>query len=175
MNHLKALDFGKWKGPEFCGVRIPTLEETIDLIRSKSPGMRLLVELKDDHEECTRKVLDVLRDCKVTGDCLILSFHSRQLKLVRELEPGIPLQGFPHRYLKVSCPELYDFVDKVCIWNHEVTAAEVEEFHRRGIEVDIYPVDDELQLEKVIDSGADSITTNAAHTVIPLLQERGLR
>ena len=105
----------------------------------------------------------------------MLSFHSRQLKLLRELEPGIRLQGFPHRYLKIPCPELYDFIDKVCIWNHEASAAEVEEFHKRGIEVDVYPVDDELQLEKVLALDIDSITTNAAHTMIPLLEKRGLR
>ena len=34
LNLLKALDFGKWKGPEFAGTRIPTLEETLDLIFS---------------------------------------------------------------------------------------------------------------------------------------------
>ena len=175
LNQLKALDFGKWKSPEFAGTRIPTLDETLDAIHAKRPELFLLVELKDDREACTRMVLDVLRRRNLLGNSLVLSFHSRQLKLLRELEPGIRLQGFPHRYLKIPCPELYDFIDKVCIWNHEASAAEVEEFHKRGIEVDVYPVDDELQLEKVLALDIDSITTNAAHTMIPLLEKRGLR
>ena len=175
LNQLKALDFGKWKGPEFAGVRIPTLDETLDAIYAGRPDMYLLIELKDDVELCTRMVLDLLRKRELIGRCFVLSFHSRQLKLLHELEPELTLQGFPHRYLKVPCPDLYEFVDKVCIWNHEATAREIAEFHDRGIEVDIYPVDDEVQLEKVIDLDADSITTNAAHTMIPLLRERGLR
>lgn len=175
LNLLKALDFGKWKGPEFAGTRIPTLEETLDLIFSMRPGMYLLVELKEDREACTRKVVDVLRRRGMVGNCLVLSFHPRQLRLVRELEPEITLQSFPLRYLKAPGADLYDFIDKVSIWNQEVTSAEAEEFHRRGIEVDVYPVDDEFQLEKVIGTGIDSITTNAAHTVIPLLKERNLR
>lgn len=132
LNQLKALDFGKWKSPEFAGTRIPTLDETLDAIHAKRPELFLLVELKDDREACTRMVLDVLRRQNLLGNSLVLSFHSRQLKLLRELEPGIRLQGFPHRYLKIPCPELYDFIDKVCIWNHEASAAEVEEFHKRG-------------------------------------------
>ncbi len=175
LNRLKALDFGKWKGPEFAGTRIPTLDETLDLIFSMRPGMYLLVELKDDREAATRKVVDVLRRRGMVGNCLVLSFYPRQLRLVKELEPEITLQSFPLRYLKAPCADLYDFIDKVSIWNQEVTAAEAEEFQRRGIAVDVYPVDDEFQLEKVIGTGVDSITTNAAHTVIPLLKARGLR
>jgi len=175
LNRLRALDFGKWKGPEFAGTRIPTLDETLDLIFTRRPGMYLLVELKEDREACTRKVIDVLRRRGMIGNCLVLSFHPRQLRLVKELEPEITLQSFPLRYLKAPCADLYDFIDKVSIWNQEVTAAEVEEFQQRGIAVDVYPVDDEFQLEKVIGTGIDSITTNAAHTVIPLLKERNLR
>lgn len=175
LNRIKALDFGKWKSPEFTGTRIPTLDETLDLIFSRRPGMYLLIELKDDREECTRKVIDVLRRRGMTGNCLVLSFHGRQLRLARELEPGLTLQGFPHRYLKVACPDLYDFVNKVCIWNHEAAAAEVAEFHARGIAVDVYPVDDEEQLDKVAGIDIDSFTTNAAHTILPVLRERGLR
>ncbi|MBS1371139.1 MAG: hypothetical protein HPZ91_14400 [Lentisphaeria bacterium] len=175
LSQLKALDFGKWKGPEFAGLRIPTLDEALDAIFAKRPGMYLLVELKDDTGECTRMVLDVLRKREMIGNCLVLSFHSRQLELLHELEPELALQGFPHRYLKVPCRELYGFVDKVCIWNHEASEKEVAEFHDRGIAVDIYPVDDELQLDKVAGLDIDSITTNAAHTMIPLLRERGLR
>lgn len=61
LNQLKALDFGKWKSPEFAGTRIPTLDETLDAIHAKRPELFLLVELKDDREACTRMVLDVLR------------------------------------------------------------------------------------------------------------------
>ena len=71
--------------------------------------------------------------------------------------------------------DLYDFIDKVSIWNQEVSAVEAEEFHRRDIEIDVYPVDGEFQLEKVIGTGIDSITATAAHTVIPQLEARGLR
>ncbi len=175
LKQLKMLDFGKWKAPEFTGVRIPTLDETIDLVTSLRPDMQLLVELKDDSAECTRKVLELLRRRNVIDQCMVLSFHSEQLRLVRQLEPSIPLQGFPHRYLKVSCRDLYDFVDKVCIWNHEASAEEVKGFQEQGIEVDIYPVDDEDQLDRVIATGADSLTTNSLHTILPLLKERGLR
>lgn len=45
---LRALDFGSWKGPEFAGTRIPTLEETLDAITGRSSTLEILIELKAD-------------------------------------------------------------------------------------------------------------------------------
>ncbi len=172
---LKAFDFGSWKGPEFAGIRIPTLEETLDAVFAKKPGFYLLVELKDDIDDCTRMVIDTLRRYGMIGHCLVLSFHARQLKLARQLEPDLTLQGFPDRYRKDDCADLYDFIDKICLWNKDANEPEISACHARNIAVDIYPVDNAEQLDHVIGLDIDSVTTNAAYTLLPLLRERGMR
>ena len=172
---IRKLDFGAWKGPEFAGARIPTLDETLDAIFSKRPDMYLLIELKEDNEHCARMVLETMRKREMLNSALVLSFYPDMLKLLRHLEPKIFLQGFPDRYVKNPPLDSYSYFNKTCIWTSEISADEIQFFHRRNISVDIYPVDDEVTLEKVMPLDIDSITTNAANVIMPLLRQKGLR
>ncbi|MDD4538632.1 MAG: glycerophosphodiester phosphodiesterase family protein [Lentisphaeria bacterium] len=172
---LRELDFGSWKNPAFAGTRIPTLAEAIEAILAVRSDMFLLVELKEAGEEYSLMVLDYLRRRGVMSQVLVLSFHTRLMKLYRELEPSLPLQGFPDRYVKEPLPDAYDIINKTCIWTREITAEEVAFFHARGIAVDVCPVDNAAALDKVLPCGVDSITTNAADVILPILKERGLR
>ncbi len=172
---LKALDFGAKKSPEFAGTRIPTLSETLDTIYGLNEDMYLLVELKADDAECTRAAFTEIKRRGKLDQTLFLSFLPEQLRLLRELEPGLKLQGFPDRYLKAPPPAgTYENYDKICIWLSELTAEEIDFFHRQGIEVDTYAVDTTEALEKALAHDVDSITTNAAHLILPWLREKGL-
>ncbi|NMA45031.1 MAG: hypothetical protein GX945_00565 [Lentisphaerae bacterium] len=172
---LRELDFGGWKSSSFAGTRIPTLEEAVEAILAVRPDMFLLVELKDANEDFALQVLDYLRRRELLSQALALSFHTRLMKLYREQEPTLPLQGFPDRYVKEPLPDAYDIINKTCIWTREITAEEVAFFHARGIAVDVCPVDNAEALDKVLPCGVDSITTNAANVMLPILRERGLR
>ncbi|MGI6354850.1 MAG: hypothetical protein GX937_14710 [Lentisphaerae bacterium] len=172
---LRELDFGSWKNSAFADTRIPTLEEAIEAILAVRSDMFLLVELKDTSEDVALQVLDYLRRRELLSQVMALSFHTRLMKLYRELEPTLPLQGFPDRYLKEPLPDAYDIINKTCIWTHEITAEEVAFFHARDIAVDVCPVDNAEALDKVLPCGMDSITTNAANVILPILKQRGLR
>ncbi len=41
--------------------------------------------------------------------------------------------------------------------------------------MDVYPVDDEPALSKVLTLDVDPITTNSANTIIPMLEDKGYR
>jgi glycerophosphoryl diester phosphodiesterase len=43
LEELRGLDAGRWKGPQWAGIRLPTLEEVIDTIPD---GKRLFLEIK---------------------------------------------------------------------------------------------------------------------------------
>lgn len=172
---LRQLDFGAWKGPAFAGTRIPTLDEALDAIFAVQPGMCLLVELKEADEGCALQVLQTLRRRQILPQVLALSFYDRLMELYRREEPSLLLQGFPHRYVKEPMANSYDIINKTCIWTREISAEEVAFFHGLGIAVDAYAVDNEVALDKVLACGVDSVTTNAADVVLPLVQERGLR
>ncbi len=61
LNELRALDVGKWFGPEFAGERMPTLE---DVAAALPAGMRLVADFKHGEERfpgLTERVAEVAR------------------------------------------------------------------------------------------------------------------
>jgi len=172
---IRKLDFGSWKSPEFAGTRIPTLDEVLDAIFSRRPGMYLLIELKENDPRCAEKVLETIRRRNMVGNCLVLSFLPAMLELARKREPELCIQGFPHVYLRPPVSYSYGLIDKTCLWFGDLSREKIDMFRKRNIAIDVYPVDDAAALDKVLASDVDSFTTNAAHTILPLLRKRGLR
>lgn len=178
LEELKALDFGSWKGEQFRGTRIPTLEEVLDLILAESaPGLQLLVELKENDNRCTEQVLDEIRRRNIQHRTIILSLYANQLKYVHSLEPGLRVQGFPMDNYIVKEPDIYDLTMRVCLFRNSsrLTQEAVKFFHDLNIEVDTVPVNTAEDLEMIRDFDLDTITTDAPDVIMPLLRERGLR
>ena len=119
LEELKALDFGSWKGEQFRGTQIPTLEEALNLILAESaPGLQLLVELKENDNRCTEQVLDEIRRRNIQHRTIILSLYANQLKYVHSLEPGLRVQGFPMDNYLVKEPDIYDLTMRVCLFRN---------------------------------------------------------
>ena len=175
-DEIRALDFGSWKGKEFVGTRIPTFEETLDAILSRcAADFQILIEIKEDDEACTRLMLEELRRRKIIDRCVVLSFFANQLALLHAIEPELQLQGFRMKDFHRTVSNVYDFLMRLCIWRDALTAAEIEAFHKMNIQVDTCPVDNVEQLDHVLKFDVDTVTTNAADHLMPLLRERGLR
>lgn len=171
---IRKLDFGGWKDPKFTNTQIPTLEETFDAVLSLDPNFYLLIELKEDDDECTRQVYDLCQKYGVLSHGLILSFHNKQLELLRQWNPDILLQGFPERYIKkpITIDGIYN---KICYWTADANSDEIAACHDKNITVDIYPVDTEEQFAKALTLDVDSITTNSPDVIYPLLRQHHLR
>lgn len=171
LSELRKLDFGIKKDPSFAGTQILTLEETLDCIYSLNPEMYLLLEIKEDDDECTKQALDICKKYNVFRNGLLLSFVVPQLQLVKRLDPTITLQGFPYRYLANPPAKTYSLYNKTCIWTNEATNAEIQDFHDQGIAVDICAVDNEQQFQKALSLDCDSITTNCPEVILPMMRE----
>lgn len=169
-DEIRRFDFGLWKNPKFAGTVIPTLKETLDAIDNRCPSMQMLLEIKPNSDKCAKMVLDMVRKRKMMERTMMLSFHNRVLRLLREWEPKLQLQGFPDRYVKESSNGDYSVLNKTCIWTREITSDEVEFFHKQNIKVDTCAVDNAEDVKKILPLNVDSITTNAAHIVVPLLK-----
>jgi len=175
-DEIRALDFGGWKSPEFRNMQIPTLNETLDTILAHCrPDFQILIELKEDSETCTRMLLKELRNRRIVDRCVVLSFYANQLELLHKLEPALRLHGFRMEDFKRPVPHAYEFLMRLCIWRDALTHAEIKTFHEMNIQVDACPVDNAEHLDQIIEFDVDTVTTNAADVLMPLLRERGLR
>lgn len=88
-DELRKLDFGSWKGPEFAGEKLLTLEELLDYARC----FRMLhIELKpylDRDPEIADRVVEAVFEAGVEDKAVITSFEYGTLRRVKELAPQL--------------------------------------------------------------------------------------
>lgn len=90
---LRRLDAGAWFGPVFAGERVPSLEETIDLLAALGLGANVEVKPAPGAEAATGKaVAAVLRACWPSSlpTPLVSSFKEASLAAMREAAPELP-------------------------------------------------------------------------------------
>ena len=172
---LRILDFGSWKESKFAGTQIPSLEEVIDLACGMSGTVELLIELKEDDPACALAVLEEITKRELLHRVVVLSFYANLLKLLHEREPRLRVQGFPIETFARSEPDAYEWLFRLCLWRDGITREKIDFFHARGIEVDVCPVDSREELEAIRNLEVDTVTTNAADVLMPLLQDLELR
>lgn len=86
VKELKKMDFGSWFGKQFKKVRIPTLEETLRLVRKKKT---LYVELKDTNME--EEVYQVLKKKNYFEKIYLQSFKKDVMKKLHHIDPNLKL------------------------------------------------------------------------------------
>lgn len=84
---LKSLDVGQWFSPEFTGERIPTLEEVLQEFQGKD----ILFFLEPKGNNVEEQMVEMLEEYQMAHQVVVLSFSDEQLRLIRELDPRLPL------------------------------------------------------------------------------------
>jgi glycerophosphoryl diester phosphodiesterase len=177
---LNALDAGSWFNnafpektrPEYAGLRVPALQEVIDLVKESSAG--LFVEIKDPERyqpDLESALLSLIRSNWMENRTRILSFSAKSLRKIKKLDASIPtvfLVARPNRNpvkatLKIPANELG-------ILHTQVTASLVEEAHGSGLLISVWTVDQPEDMKRMIELGVDRITTNYPDRLVQLLR-----
>lgn len=166
---LKALDAGSHKGPEFAGEQIPTLEETLELVRSLRPEMRLGVEIKDFREEAVDKTMALLKQYGFFDGCWFYCFNAWIIRYIKT-EYGGRTMGYPDFQMKEFQPDSYDFYDELGL-ELKIVRSEIFPIYRaKGLPIHMYCADTEEDVRMCIEKGASLITANDP---VPLLRVLG--
>jgi glycerophosphoryl diester phosphodiesterase len=161
---LKALDFGGWYAPEFAGERIPTLDEVFDLA-----GERLLVnvELKtvraDGDAELARAAAALFARRNLYDRAMVSSFNPFVLMRVHALDPRIELGLLGARkYSLRAASWLRPFVRVQALHpDHTLVDARYMAWARqRGYRVNVWTVNEEAGMRRMIDLGVDMLITD---------------
>jgi glycerophosphoryl diester phosphodiesterase len=169
-DELRKLDVGGWKGPEWKGERIPTLEEVLEQL---PPRKRFFIELKSGAEiiEPLRNILD---GNKVTCEQLcLLAFDSRLVAELKERLPeirvclNVDFRWRLRRFAVGSCRDKLRATLEKCradgVSSRALALLDeqfVAELHQGGKEVHVWTVDSVRGAGRWRDMGVDSIMTN---------------
>ena len=89
LDEMRSLDAGEWFGPEFRGLRVPTLDEVFELLPS---GFLINVEMKaviDRMRLIAHRVAEALRRHQRQASTLVSSFNPISLWELRRIDPSI--------------------------------------------------------------------------------------
>ncbi|MFD5437472.1 glycerophosphodiester phosphodiesterase family protein [Kitasatospora sp. NPDC127067] len=159
---LDTLDAGSWFGPVYAGARIPTLAAQLEDLRTR--GGNLLLEIKGKHsrDEVARIVQEV-RDQRMTDRVFVQSFEVDALRYTRELAPELPLgllrgdlDADPVAVAKDLGLSAYNPSDG----GLAARPAVVKDLHAAGVAVNVWTVDSATRWKALEAAGVDGIITN---------------
>lgn len=164
---LQQVDMGAWKGPEWAGLRIPTLAEVLALVPA---GKRIYIEIKSGLAiiEPLEKVL--AESGLEPGQIVLISFVGNVISSAKKAMPQFKahlLSVFPEKQTGAAGAD--GLIQRVkTLGANGVDVADhprldrpfVQAFHEAGQECHVWTVDDPAEARRLAEAGVDSITTN---------------
>lgn len=177
---LKRLNAAcRFGGGQRCA-RVPTLDEVLEAF----PDVPLNIEIKQDRPPIVRQVLAVLDRHRARDRVLLAASKAHVMNAIREAAPDV-LTGF-------SVLEVVEFMVRLRDPAYRprgaalqvppedsgftiVTPETVSRAHALGLEVHVWTINEEPEMERLLDLGVDGIMTDRPARAAALYARRGLR
>lgn len=181
---VKEWDCGSVRNPKFprqqsvAGTRMPTLDEVFNLAPRGSFLFNIETKSFPDHPELTpgpeefvKLVLHEIRKHHLESRVVLQSFDFRTLRAMKKLAPEITLSalyaGPPRRFVDIAKQAGASIVSPEF---HLVTAGQVREAHRAGLQVLPWTPDRAGQWGRLVADGVDGIITDDPAALITWLK-----
>lgn len=153
---LKRLDAGSWFNSRFAGTTIPTLEEALAVIQSRS--MTLIERKEGDAATCVR----LLERRKLREQVVIQAFDWEYLKACHQLDSTLVLGALGSDNLSAErMDEAIAAGASVVGWNAKhLDADKIRLAKQKGLRVWSYTVNDTDRAKELIESGIDGLITD---------------
>ncbi|MBI1801646.1 MAG: hypothetical protein HY259_15600 [Chloroflexi bacterium] len=152
---------------------VPTFAQVLDLVKA-SAGVRVEVEIKlplqGRYAGIEEKLLKEVSDRGLESRVQVSSFDFDTLKEVKRLNPRIKTVALmsveffraapPDQPAKVVGAAQAAGADLIAVNKDLLTAGMVAEAHQRGLKVEVWTVDSEVEMQKFIRMGVDGIISN---------------
>jgi len=164
-----------WRGR---GVRIPRMEELV----ATWPEARLNIDTKSD--AVVEPLMTLLRRMNVLHRVCIGSFSDARLVRVRRLSQGQACTSMGPRALAAAricawgrfMPRLRADCVQMPVrsrWARLANPSMIGAAHRAGLQVHIWTIDDEAEMESLLDLGVDGLMTDRPAALRSVLMRRG--
>lgn len=173
ISEVKELDacyegkFGKeYKGQ---GIRVPTLEETLQLAANRRPDLLFGVEIKEYTEENVDLTVELLNKYGIFDRCWFYAFNAQIIKYLKT-KYNARTMGYPDILMKQFEADSYNYYDEIGLSMMFVKSELCEYYKAKGMPMHMYCADTEEDVRLCIERGASLITAN---NPIPLMNILG--
>ena len=180
---IRQFDAGSWKGEQFKGEKVPTLDEFLQLLKGTS--CHPVVEIKQIGIEA--EVLESIRNNEMMDVTTIIAFDAGVVKNIRRLAPDIAVAWLYSENLKdkgtaeENAERLAEFLIQRCQeldiavldLNHGILSPQlIKSLNEADIHVWVWTVNDESAMRRFLDWGVVSVTTDKPELLAKILKER---
>ena len=151
------------------GIKVPTLEETLQLAAKKRPDILFGVEIKEYTEETVDLTVELLKKYGVFDKCWFYAFNARIIKYIKTKYNGRTM-GYPDVKMGENFEGLYDYYDEIGLSMTFVHSELCPIYLAKGMPVHMYCADNDADVDLCIKLGASLITANDP---IPLMKKLG--
>lgn len=138
---------------------IPLFEDYLDC--AKKYNKYCIIELKDDFlDDDISTILNYINAIEYKEKCIIISFSLSNLVKVRQVDRTIKMQYLVSEYSKNILDTCVMYNMGIDINYTGLTKKIIDDFHKFGLDVNVWTVNDCDDAIKFIDYGVDYITTN---------------
>ena len=171
LEELRQYDFGSYKGEEFLGTKIPTLEELLEVVKDLEI---INIEIKPPRKDLkliVSKTLEVFERFGLTSKLFLSSFDVDVLLMVKKLNPQVKT-GLLYSIREVETPFLQELLDDPFVFasKYSVDAMNpfvmmigedfMDEAHEAGFEVYPWTTNTAEAVEALLDIGCDGVITD---------------
>ena len=147
------------KGVHSKECHMVTLKEYLEIC--KLGNKKSIIELKDTiREEDVDRILSIVKEAEWLDNAIFISFYPGLLVKIRREYKDVKIQfltGYMNDSIVDFCVQHNFSVDS----DYQVMTKEyIDKFHKYGLEVNVYTVNDKEVAERLIDYGIDYITSN---------------
>lgn len=168
---IQMLEAGSWFGDSFAGIKIPTLEEAVDVLLEHNLGLNLEIKPCPGREKETAEIaLDALSRIWDDHDKLLISsFQHVSLEAARDVAQdwsrGLLIGGHE---MPENWREFADYLDvkTVNLGSRLVTERLCEEIMDAEYGLLIYTVNDPQEARRYIQWGADSLFSDTPDVIL---------
>jgi len=170
LSELKPLDAGSWFNkknpgkarPEFAGLRIPSLQEILDLLKENKTG--IYVEIKDPElypPDFESSLVSLIHRNNFESRTLFLSFNPQSLVKTKKIDSSIPTALLISKLAKNPVQAaLAIMADELAIWHNIAHSDLINAAHENDLSVSVWTVNEREDLRRIINLGVDRIITN---------------
>lgn len=174
LRELKALDAGRWFGPEFAGEEVLTLEQAIEIFRGKV-SLNLEIKGEDAPGRLEIQCVGIVRSLRFFEETVFSSFSPPRMRLVRDLAEdariGVLMDDdmpWPHGL------ELAAELDAEAVHPARklADAAAIARAHEEGRQVRVWPVNRPSDMQALVAMGVDGIFSDFPDRLLHLTAAR---
>ncbi|MBX3413083.1 MAG: hypothetical protein KF708_10380 [Pirellulales bacterium] len=171
LEELAGLDAGLWKGEQFAGARLPTLDDAVTAIQAGS--MTLIERKAGDAKTC----VDYLRAKGLLNNVVVQAFDWNYVTDCHKLAPELALAALGRDEITGKRLDLIEKTGaRIAAWHEASLSSEsIGRIHNRGLKAWAYTVDHPQRVQELIDLGIDGIITNKPADVKRILAEQAGR